>query len=204
MTRGKYAARATLRREDAGVRSDLASYQHHVKRLTAENASLRAELEQARRGHAAEARVLRAQRDEGLSPEVEALRQRLREESDRADRAVAHERDLLERWHRCFDRVIALGQSLGLTPVEAVELAVWTVAEDVNEARVIDWENAGRYGMSPDRMRAIYASQGKRHAADAVLMMVERAGEELNRMHRQERDSRRSIVGPGAANRRHL
>lgn len=49
------------------------AYQHHIRRLTAENQELRQELEQARLRYREGARILRAQRDEGLSPKVGAL-----------------------------------------------------------------------------------------------------------------------------------
>lgn len=75
MTRGKYANKSALRREDAEVRSDIETYQNAVKRLTAENQKLKDQLAEAQSSHAAEARRLRALLNEGLSPELLALRE---------------------------------------------------------------------------------------------------------------------------------
>jgi hypothetical protein len=195
MARGKYAARAALRREDAEVRSDLEGYQHHVRRLTAENARLRADLGQARRDHAAEVRALRAQRDEGLSPEVEALREQLREERDLADKACADAQRIKEMWERSYDRVMALARSLGLTPREASEVAFWTAAEDPNDGRGIDFDGTGKYGVSPIQARAIDVARRRRHPGDAALAVIERAGEALNEIRKDR--SRESLRNRG-------
>jgi hypothetical protein len=65
----------------------LPPYQYAVKRLTAENRRLRAELAALERAHKRETRVLRAQLDEGLTPELTALRRQERHWRERAVRA---------------------------------------------------------------------------------------------------------------------
>jgi hypothetical protein len=64
--------------------ASLASYQYAVRKLTAENKELRQQLTAAKVAHQREARRLRAQRDEGLTPEIAALRRQLRHWRERA------------------------------------------------------------------------------------------------------------------------
>jgi chromosome segregation ATPase len=106
--RGKYAVRASLRREDTAVRSEIGSYQHHVKRLTAENEKLRADLAAAQAGHKVEVRQLRAQLDEGLTPELLALREELEHQRERADHAVAEQREIQRKWHNASDGMLKI------------------------------------------------------------------------------------------------
>lgn len=120
--KGKYAARAALRREDTEVRSDIASYQHHVKRLTDENAKLKADLITCRRDSAAESRKLRGMLSEGLSPELIALREELERQRDRAHSAITKCKDVREHYDKLMDFVAAvLHHVTGCTGLEAVE-----------------------------------------------------------------------------------
>lgn len=59
-------------------------YQDAVKRLLAENRSLRAELATERKRHREDVRVLKAQLREGLSPELLALRRQMQKWRTRA------------------------------------------------------------------------------------------------------------------------
>lgn len=100
--KGKYAARSALRREDSGVRSEIEGYQHHVKRLTAENERLKAARAAERAEWQQDVRRLKAQLDEGLSPELLALRQELEHQREKANQAVAAYRDIRKKWGNAF------------------------------------------------------------------------------------------------------
>ena len=102
MTRGKYAARATLRREDSAVRSDIESYQHAVKRLTVENQQLQEGLASQQAISRQEIRVLKAQLDEGLSPELITLRKELEHQRERAAQAEASRKATREKHESLF------------------------------------------------------------------------------------------------------
>jgi predicted RNase H-like nuclease (RuvC/YqgF family) len=88
MTRGKHGAAAARRREDAEVQAEIAAYQRNVKRLTDENRQLSRDLAEERAQHALDVRTLSAQLDEGLSPELSALRQKLAGEEERARQRI--------------------------------------------------------------------------------------------------------------------
>jgi hypothetical protein len=129
MTRGKYAARATLRREDAGVRSELDSYQHHIKRLTAENQKLKADLAAEQTAHKTDVRRLKAQLDEGLSPELIALRKELERQRERAAVDRADALDKTDVYGRLLEFTAALLHNItGCTGLEAMERIVEAVS----------------------------------------------------------------------------
>jgi len=128
MTRGKYAARAALRREDESVRSEIEAYKRNVKRLTAENEELRAALAAERDGRKQEVGRLRAQRDEGLSPELIALREELGKQRMRADAAVARAGEAREAQGALVHFTAKLLHNFtGCTGLEAVERIVRAV-----------------------------------------------------------------------------
>jgi hypothetical protein len=137
MAKGKYAARASLRREDADVRSELNGYQHHVKRLTAENATLKETLATERKLHAREVKQLKSQLDEGLSPEVLALRRELERQRERANHAAARSKADLELWRKLRQFTAALLHDVtGCTGLEAHE-AIIAVLGDKESAQII-------------------------------------------------------------------
>jgi hypothetical protein len=67
-----------------GEETPLASYQYAIRQLTAENKRLRRELATIKLMHQRITRKLRAERDEGLSPELAALRRELQHWRQRA------------------------------------------------------------------------------------------------------------------------
>jgi hypothetical protein len=133
MTRGKYAARAALRREDAGVRSEIGSYQHHVKRLTAENKELSATLSAEQTARKEEVRRLKAQLDEALSPEMLALREELEHQRERADHAAREMTAMRKKWDAAFLRMhdLLAGATDG-TQVDALDALIQFCDPDVN------------------------------------------------------------------------
>ena len=125
MTRGKYAARSALRREDASVQSEISGYQHHVKRLTAESQELKDALATERAARKEEVRRLKAQLDEGLSPELLALRDELRRQRDRVTQADAARNSVQEKHNKLFTFSSKLLHDLtGCTGLEASEAIV--------------------------------------------------------------------------------
>jgi hypothetical protein len=83
MARGKHANRAALRREDNETAATLSTYQHRVAKLTAENREFRERLTAQERSASQTARRLRAERDEGVAPQVEAMRLTLQAEREK-------------------------------------------------------------------------------------------------------------------------
>jgi hypothetical protein len=181
MTKGKYAARAARRREDQDVQSEIGAYQHRVARLAAEAGELTGKLVAERAARKEETRRLRAQLDEGLSPEVAALREELERQRQRAQRAEADARTTLDRWRRVFDDLIGLlTDGLGLSVHEAFDIALWLdpehradwgggqppVLADENEARLRDGQAVYR----------VQVARGQRHRADVVKLLADKAG----------------------------
>lgn len=129
MTRGKYATRATVRREAADVEANEAAYQRQIVRLTQERNEARAELAKTKAGLIAETRVLRAQVSEGTSNLVAALRIELnksREVRDAATRELKRIRGIHERFiARMNDHWIAEhGAKPGIDAIEKTMTAL--------------------------------------------------------------------------------
>src|SRR5690606_29307244 len=88
------------RREDESVRSELATYQDAIKRLTGENSKLKADLAASKAAHQKDVRALRSQLREGLTPEILALREQVERQADRAQSAVGRSQETLKAWFR--------------------------------------------------------------------------------------------------------
>jgi predicted RNase H-like nuclease (RuvC/YqgF family) len=132
VTRGKYAARAALRREDTEVRSEIGTYQHHVKRLTAENKELTALLASERSARKEEVRRLKAQLDEGLTPEILALRSELERHRKRADEAATSAMQKMEMYARLLKFTAKLLHNItGCTGLEATEQIIGAIRGSV-------------------------------------------------------------------------
>lgn len=167
MTRGKYAARATLRREDESVRSDLDSYQHTVQRLTAENRDLRDKLAAQKQVSAQEVRRLRSERDEGLSPEVRALRGQLAQAREERDKAKRDAQETLKRWRYAFDVMVAwFKEAYGCTGQEAVEAVLALSGASAPDVVITDHEIDGFKHLNDEEAREkallIQAARGLR------------------------------------------
>lgn len=105
MTRGKYAARATNRREVAEVEASEAAYQRQIVRLTKERDEARAELAQLKKSSATEARALRAQISEGTSDLVTALRLQVNGFRDERDKARREMKEYASRMHKALHNI---------------------------------------------------------------------------------------------------
>lgn len=122
MTRGKYAARAKRTREDAEVRSEVDSYQHHIRRLQAENTELKARLAALTEASRQEGRALRAQLAEGLTPELITLREELVEAKRKAEKAKRDAIKARQHGYATTRRLHKLLHLLGFSGTEAIEV----------------------------------------------------------------------------------
>ena len=180
MTKGKYAVRAARRREDESVQSEISAYQHHVRRLTGEIRELTGTLAAERAARKEETRRLRAMLDEGLSPELIALREELEQQRQRAGQAEARTRRVQDRNKNRVRTVFdLLCNGLGLTPVEAYELML-TLDPDFMEGVHDDQRYAAmmidRVGTHPgkltlEQVHGVQAARGTRHGADVVKLL---------------------------------
>lgn len=109
MTRGKYAARAAKRREDAEIEATEAGYRRQIVRLTQERDEARAERDDARKVWKDEVRVLAAQLSEATSPRVDALNRELIRTRDERDRFKAELVRLREAVNRAALRDLTPG-----------------------------------------------------------------------------------------------
>jgi hypothetical protein len=120
--KGKYAARSALRREDDSVRTEIWGYRNNIKRLTNENKRLKDGLAAERKSRTGEARRLKALVDEGVSPELIAVREELERQRDRANAVAADSRNREEKWRRLLDFTTKLLHDItGCTGLEATE-----------------------------------------------------------------------------------
>jgi regulator of replication initiation timing len=97
MTRGKYATRAEKTQAVKQAASEVEAGRAAIVRLTAENKALRTELDELRAVHRERMDTLSAQLREGTSGEVEALKIRLREETERAEQTKRKALRLIEQ-----------------------------------------------------------------------------------------------------------
>lgn len=102
MARGKYAARATIRKETREATETIESYRHAVQRLTRERNESREKLETTERALRREIKVLRAQMESNVAPEVNVLR------SELLDLKKKHEKYMKE-WEEIVDKVANAG-----------------------------------------------------------------------------------------------
>lgn len=159
--RGKHGVQAAARREASETATTIESYQHAVRRLTAENESLREQLDASRREHTKDVRVLKAQLAEGLSPEIAALRrtvENLRDEVDRAKRDAQMVRGVMDR---SFGRMCDHFRTAhGRTGLEAVEdVIALGLREGEGRFSIVDPPN-GRQPTARDK--AIQVARGER------------------------------------------
>jgi predicted RNase H-like nuclease (RuvC/YqgF family) len=110
--RGKHGASAETRHKIRTVEASIESYQHAVRRLTAENQALKQAVKNRDIAHAREVKRLKAERDEGLSPTVAVLQaenKRAVERADKAKRALIELKKLnesnIKRLHEHFFEV---------------------------------------------------------------------------------------------------
>lgn len=73
MARGKYAAKAAVKKEARETHETIESYRHAVQRLTKERDESKQKLETTQRTLMREIKVLRAQMESNVAPEVSAL-----------------------------------------------------------------------------------------------------------------------------------
>jgi hypothetical protein len=186
MTRGKYAARAARRREDESVQAEIGTYQHHVARLTREVSELTGKLAAERAGRKADVGRLTAERDEGLSPEVAALRGELERQRERAEQAKASMRGLHDAWNRIADRLFRLfgDPPFNLTGTEAAEVILYLVGQTAEDAkpgdqpRISEFLTDLRHGLSPERLHNLDVAKGKRHRGDISALLTRRLREQ--------------------------
>lgn len=179
MTRGKYAARATRRREDESVQSEIAAYRRHVRRLTAEVTDLAGKLAAEQAARRNETRRLRAMLSEGLSPELDVLREELEEQRQRARLAEDTYRRIRRINTNCFLAVFdVFSKGLGMGMVEAWELlisinpeATAELGEDVLISDIIE-RSGGQ--LTTEQIRAVEVARGYRRPADVAKFLRER------------------------------
>jgi hypothetical protein len=122
MARGKYASKAAVKKVADERDAQAASYQHHIRRLTAENAELKQKLADQQADHAKTVRVLKAERDEGLSPQVKVLQQENERMKERVNKAEREFQYIKKIWNATARDMIRYLESLGLSPLDAREM----------------------------------------------------------------------------------
>ena len=125
MTRGKHGASAAARKLIGERDQEIAAYQHNIRKLTAENAELKQKIIDMQSAHSQTVRTLKAERDEGLSPQLTVLQrenERMSQRVDQAERLASATRD----WFKAtFDRLadhLTAHSPDGLTRLEAIRL----------------------------------------------------------------------------------
>lgn len=98
MTRGKQGARAALKREDASVQSEIATYQRNVRDLKEHNKKLQTSITKLNSDYQKQCARLTAQIREGVSLELLETRKELDRQRERGDSAEARQREIQKKW----------------------------------------------------------------------------------------------------------
>lgn len=182
MTKGKYARRAVLRREDEQVTSELEAGRAQIVRLTGQVRELRAALatEQQRRRN----ETGRWQRlaEERATPELAALRKELETQRQRANTAEAHARRTREIHWTMLARIRGLLTTFGLSPAEQEETLLSLAgarAGDQVPTMLLDERVgvSGKMATSRERALALSAARGHRHRDDIVAALHQKMNE---------------------------
>lgn len=144
MARGKYAAKAAIKRESAEVSAEIEAYKNAVQRLTAELRDVKDRAERERKANRDEIKALRAMVDAGVSLELRAAHremQLLRESLDqlkRKDRKRQEVHDLMIR------RMAAALAAFGMAPAEVADMISFLARNDDKLLFVCDPSTAGK------------------------------------------------------------
>lgn len=160
--KGKHAVSAEARHAIAERDNDLGTYQHRVARLTAENRELREKMAAQERTHRATERRLRAERDEGIAPQLQAAAAAHRAVLEQRDEAGRHATAMRDVYVKVASRYEAhLVEDHGFTIADARDRVMRVVGgrpEDDPIVVVHDESHDAlleRVGRDPERYRAI-------------------------------------------------
>ena len=157
MTRGKYAAKAAVRREAAQTTNQIEAYQHAVRRLTQERDQLRERLDVERRSNAAEIKRLKALISANVAPELRAAHDEVAELRKRIDAIQRNDRQR----QRVHDQMIVHMRNVliadGYTMPEAIDLIAACAGSLDAVVKVTD-----NYAKSRDVMLAVDRATGER------------------------------------------
>lgn len=131
MTRGKHGVSAAAKKAVGERDQSIAAYQHHIRRLTSENAELRQKIDDLQDSHSKTVRVLKVERDEGLSPMLKVLQQenvKLKEKVEFLDERM---RAIQTGWDNASTKVrIHFMQVHHLTGIEAAEVMLRLIGSE--------------------------------------------------------------------------
>lgn len=158
--RGKHGVSAAARHAIETRDSELAAYQRRVAELTAEVKQLRANATERMRAHSREVKLLKAERDEGLSPMVAVVQRENAALKERLDRAQRDLRELRKKWERAFQRASRhfLDDHPELVGIERVEAAASLLVEGLEGVRI----NDGVRSQDTEAVTAIQRARGER------------------------------------------
>jgi uncharacterized coiled-coil DUF342 family protein len=168
MARGKYAARATGRRDAQETATTIETYQRNVAKLAAERDDLKAKLAQEQRERAAERRALKAMIAEGVAPELaarDAVIESLRTDLGEARSALKEHRRVQEKTARFLHaRLIAAG----MTTQEAIEWMFNSLGESFASEEGIEWSDRVLYHPDVARRQSDPAAVVAIHKAKGI------------------------------------
>ena len=162
MTRGKHGASAAARKLVGERDQQIEAYQHNIRKLTAENAELKQKLADQQAAHSKTVRVLKAERDEGLSPTLTVLQEENVKLKERLQRSTVIATDYSEEYQKSYGRIVGHFHSAhGLTKLDAIEEAKKLLGyeDDVN---MMPSDGRPLAKTDPSGMRAVQRARGQR------------------------------------------
>ena len=162
MTRGKHGVSAAARHAVGERDKQIEAYQHNIRKLTAENAELKQKLADQQAAHSKTVRVLKAERDEGMSPMVSALQKENVKLKERLQHSAADLSAYFGEYEKAYGRIAGHFHSAhGLTKLNALEEAKKLLGYK-DDVLVMPTDGRPLAKTDPSGMRAVQRARGQR------------------------------------------
>lgn len=163
--KGKHGQVAARRHEAEAQLASLDTYQHAVRRLTAERDELKTRLTEHVQRSARVERTLRTQLAEGVSPQLEAAQRLADRRTQERDEALRKRTDIQRHWEVAAKRLTAhFKEAHGMTALEAVEAMtnLLDIASETDRTLVGDEFVAFTVKHGVKAARAVQRARGQR------------------------------------------
>lgn len=172
MSRGKKARQSQNRRDWGALEHRASEAERKVEKLAAElDATRRDSAEKIQNLHHDIAAITK-QRDAGVAPALTKALDREQQLRDELAAQKEEQEDLSKKYRRLFERLHTLIRALGLTGLEAMEVAVAVVGDFPNADNRIIADGPELKLKDPDRVVVLQRSRGERRDSDFKSKLI--------------------------------